>query len=83
MVLLLSLVREVVSDKEGDQGEEEGEDVSKLHSVHPLSFLTPWARLCSPFALENIALICDIIVWPDLAFACCRLCCRPFSLGDY
>ena len=75
MVLFLSLGREVVSDKEGDQGEEEGEDVSKQHSVDPLSFLSPWATfahpLCSGKCSQNNALICDIIVWADLTPDCC------------
>ena len=63
---MVGLDRRVVSgDKEaGDEGEEEGEEVSKQH---PSLLLC----LCSPCALQsghlkNNALICDIIVRADL-----------------
>ena len=51
----------VVSKKEGEEGEDEGDDVSKQHSADPLS---PRAA----FALESdLKIIRWIVIWADLA----------------
>ena len=55
--MIISLATRVVSAKEGEEGEEEGDDVSKQHNADPLS---PRARLSSAKCSQNKALNCDV-----------------------
>ena len=56
--MIISLATRVVSAKEGEEGEEEGDDVSKQHNAaDPLS---PRARLSSAKCSQNNAMTCDL-----------------------